>query len=154
MRETAGMSCEMSLAFYVFSTVKTIADHSGYCFPVNPLHPLLPNNAAVHDVGVDVGATSRIDLDAMRCGGDGARAALELLLYCSFRQQSSNPQTAAAARCGVPQAHHDLRGFRKNFSQPFFVHWDKLMGTYLDPAELVRTAEVRTAGDVVSKKAN
>jgi sphinganine C4-monooxygenase len=32
--------------------------------------------------------------------------------------------------------HHDPRGFRKNYSQPFFSHWDKLLGTYMDPAEL------------------
>jgi sphinganine C4-monooxygenase len=32
--------------------------------------------------------------------------------------------------------HHDPRGFRKNYSQPFFTFWDRLMGTYMDPAEL------------------
>ncbi len=62
--------------------VKTVLDHSGYRFPVNPLHPLFPNNAAYHDT------------------------------------------------------HHDLRGFRKNYSQPFFTHWDWLLGTYMDPREL------------------
>lgn len=32
--------------------------------------------------------------------------------------------------------HHDPRGFRKNYSQPYFSHWDKLLGTFLDPSEL------------------
>lgn len=32
--------------------------------------------------------------------------------------------------------HHDPRGFRKNYSQPFFTFWDKIMGTYMDPAEI------------------
>lgn len=32
--------------------------------------------------------------------------------------------------------HHDPRGFRKNYSQPFFTFWDKLLGTYMDPAEI------------------
>ncbi|KAJ4771384.1 Methylsterol monooxygenase 2-1 [Rhynchospora pubera] len=26
--------------------------------------------------------------------------------------------------------HHQLKGSKYNFSQPFFVHWDKLLGTY------------------------
>jgi len=33
-------------------------------------------------------------------------------------------------------AHHDLRGFRKNYSQPFFTIWDRVLGTYMDPKEL------------------
>jgi sphinganine C4-monooxygenase len=32
--------------------------------------------------------------------------------------------------------HHDPRGFRKNYSQPFFSHWDWLLGTYMAPGEL------------------
>jgi sphinganine C4-monooxygenase len=27
--------------------------------------------------------------------------------------------------------HHQLRGTRFNFSQPFFVTWDKVFGTYM-----------------------
>ncbi|KAJ1689601.1 hypothetical protein LUZ63_013756 [Rhynchospora breviuscula] len=26
--------------------------------------------------------------------------------------------------------HHQVKGDKYNFSQPFFVHWDKLLGTY------------------------
>eukprot|EP00878_Enallax_costatus_P004983 GHUV01005240.1.p1 GENE.GHUV01005240.1~~GHUV01005240.1.p1 ORF type:complete len:272 (+),score=58.96 GHUV01005240.1:369-1184(+) len=78
----SGISCRGSVAFFTFSTVKTVLDHSGYRFPVNPLHDVFPNNAVYHDV------------------------------------------------------HHDPRGFRKNYSQPYFTVWDKLLGTYMDPAEL------------------
>uniref|UniRef100_A0A383VA56 Fatty acid hydroxylase domain-containing protein n=1 Tax=Tetradesmus obliquus TaxID=3088 RepID=A0A383VA56_TETOB len=78
----SGISCKGSIAFFTFSTVKTVLDHSGYRFPVNPLHGLFPNNAAYHDV------------------------------------------------------HHDPRGFRKNYSQPYFTHWDWLLGTYMAPGEL------------------
>eukprot|EP00877_Chromochloris_zofingiensis_P004654 jgi/Chrzof1/1418/Cz10g07090.t1 len=37
--------------------------------------------------------------------------------------------------------HHDLRGFRKNYSQPFFSHWDRLLGTYMDPQELQQSSK-------------
>lgn len=77
----SGMTCKVATCFFVFSTIKTVVDHSNYRFPLNPLHDLLPNCAAYHDV------------------------------------------------------HHDIRGIKKNFSQPFFTYWDHLCGTYLDPAE-------------------
>lgn len=78
----SGISCKGSVAFFTFSTVKTVLDHSGYRFPVNLLHDVFPNSAAYHDV------------------------------------------------------HHDPRGFRKNYSQPYFAHWDKLLGTYMAPGDL------------------
>lgn len=76
-----GMSCRTGKYFFAFATAKTVFDHSGYTFPVNPLHPLFPNNAAYHDV------------------------------------------------------HHDLRGIKKNYSQPFFTFWDQLLGTFVDPQQ-------------------
>lgn len=72
----ANMSCEVSMWFMTFATVKTVLDHCGYVFPVNPLHDALPNGARFHDI------------------------------------------------------HHDLPHIKKNFSQPFFTHWDWLMGSY------------------------
>lgn len=78
----SGISCAGGAAFFTFSTIKTVLDHSGYTWPVNLLHGAFPNNAAYHDV------------------------------------------------------HHDPRGFRKNYSQPYFSHWDRLLGTYLAPEEL------------------
>lgn len=89
------ISCRAAVAFFTFASVKTVLDHSGYRFPVNPVHGLFPNNAAYHDV------------------------------------------------------HHDPRGFRKNYSQPFFTHWDWVLGTYLDPSELkpLRSAAEAAASD-------
>jgi sphinganine C4-monooxygenase len=80
----SGAPCNVATAFFCFATVKTVTDHCGYDWPVNPLAPLFANNARYHDV------------------------------------------------------HHDPRGFRKNYSQPFFTHWDWLLGTRMDPAELTR----------------
>jgi sphinganine C4-monooxygenase len=77
----SGMTCRLATAFFAFSTIKTVVDHSNYRFPLNPLHDVFPNSAAYHDV------------------------------------------------------HHDIRGIKKNFSQPFFTFWDVICGTYLDPAD-------------------
>lgn len=86
------MSCEVAVCFFCFSTVKTVLDHCGYRFPVNPLHDMFPNSAAYHDV------------------------------------------------------HHDIRGIKKNFSQPFFTWWDVACGTFLDPAEYhMSPAELKAA---------
>lgn len=32
--------------------------------------------------------------------------------------------------------HHDLRGFKNNYSQPFFTFWDQVMGSYLHPDDM------------------
>lgn len=40
--------------------------------------------------------------------------------------------------------HHDPRGIKKNFSQPFFTLWDRLLGTYMDPAELQKLKQKDT----------
>jgi sphinganine C4-monooxygenase len=31
--------------------------------------------------------------------------------------------------------HHDIKHIKKNFSQPFFTHWDWIMGSYMSPTE-------------------
>lgn len=94
----SGAPCNVATAFFCFATVKTVTDHCGYDWPVNPLAPLFANNARYHDV------------------------------------------------------HHDPRGFRKNFSQPFFTHWDWLLGTRMDPSELARMDEEREARRRAAKK--
>jgi sphinganine C4-monooxygenase len=51
---TVGLSCRLAAAFFTASTVKTVLDHSGYCWPLNPVHGLFPNGAAFHDVHHDI----------------------------------------------------------------------------------------------------
>ncbi|KAJ9520676.1 hypothetical protein QJQ45_007535 [Haematococcus lacustris] len=82
-----GMSCRTATIFFSFSTAKTVFDHCGYVWPLNPMHNLFPNSAAYHDV------------------------------------------------------HHDIRGIKKNFSQPYFTFWDHLCGTYLDPSQFHLTQQ-------------
>jgi sphinganine C4-monooxygenase len=74
-----GMCCEHATIIFSIATAKTVFDHCGYRYPINPVHDLLPNSAAYHDV------------------------------------------------------HHELKGTKKNFSQPFFTWWDRALGTYADP---------------------
>ncbi|GLI58660.1 hypothetical protein VaNZ11_000402 [Volvox africanus] len=83
----AGLDCDTATYLYIFANIKTVADHSNYRGPVNPLHGLFPNCAAYHDI------------------------------------------------------HHDVRGIKMNFSQPFFTHWDWLLSTFLDPAGMHFTVE-------------
>uniref|UniRef100_A0A7S0V8Y2 Fatty acid hydroxylase domain-containing protein n=1 Tax=Polytomella parva TaxID=51329 RepID=A0A7S0V8Y2_9CHLO len=78
----ARLTCNTAVAVMTFATVKTVLDHCGYRFPINPLHNVFPNSTAYHDV------------------------------------------------------HHDIRFIKTNFSQPFFTHWDILLGTYKNPAEV------------------
>lgn len=99
----SGMSCEVGAWFMSFATIKTVLDHCGYSFPLNPLHDLFPNSAAYHDV------------------------------------------------------HHDIKNIKKNYSQPFFVHWDILMGSYKSPKGFHLTgaenvAEVAAADKKVDSK--
>jgi len=41
--------------------------------------------------------------------------------------------------------HHQSQGLRYNYSQPFFVHFDTLLGTRVDPADFARRLEKKGA---------
>ncbi|XP_039115148.1 sphinganine C4-monooxygenase 2-like [Dioscorea cayenensis subsp. rotundata] len=43
--------------------------------------------------------------------------------------------------CAFHDTHHQLKGHRHNFSQPFFISWDKILGTYMP-----YSVEERTGG--------
>eukprot|EP00245_Coleochaete_scutata_P005111 TRINITY_DN1840_c0_g2_i1.p1 TRINITY_DN1840_c0_g2~~TRINITY_DN1840_c0_g2_i1.p1 ORF type:complete len:312 (-),score=48.10 TRINITY_DN1840_c0_g2_i1:668-1603(-) len=82
----SGMSARMSVYFFSFATMKTVDDHCGLRFPLNPLQLLFANNSAYHDI------------------------------------------------------HHQLYGLKWNYSQPFFITWDWILGTYM-PYELQKRPE-------------
>ncbi|KAI1819321.1 fatty acid hydroxylase superfamily-domain-containing protein [Xylaria intraflava] len=48
--KVAGMSAKQGIAFFIFSTIKTVDDHCGYALPWDPLQHLTGNNAAYHDI--------------------------------------------------------------------------------------------------------
>ncbi|KAM0932783.1 putative sphingolipid C4-monooxygenase [Dioscorea sansibarensis] len=48
--------------------------------------------------------------------------------------------------CALHDTHHQLKGHRYNFSQPFFISWDKILGTYVP-----YTVEKRTGGGLELK---
>lgn len=78
---SSGMDCQTTTYFVTFATMKTVFDHCGYTFPINPVYYLFSNNSLYHDV------------------------------------------------------HHDVKGIKRNYSQPFFTIWDRMFGTYTDPTE-------------------
>ncbi|CAE6454823.1 unnamed protein product [Rhizoctonia solani] len=39
--------------------------------------------------------------------------------------------------------HHQSYGLKKNFSQPFFVHWDTILGTKMEPRKIKDRADAR-----------
>ncbi|KAI1816046.1 fatty acid hydroxylase superfamily-domain-containing protein [Poronia punctata] len=46
----AGMSAKQGIAFFTFSTIKTVDDHCGYALPWDPLQHITGNNASYHDI--------------------------------------------------------------------------------------------------------
>lgn len=81
----AKVSCQATLVFAIVATAKTVFDHCGYGFPINPAFHISENNSRYHEV------------------------------------------------------HHQPRGFKKNFAQPFFSFWDRVLGTYADPDDFYNT---------------
>ncbi|PGH06083.1 hypothetical protein AJ79_06617 [Helicocarpus griseus UAMH5409] len=45
-----GMTSRQGMWFFTGSTIKTVDDHCGYAFPLDPLQHLTSNNAAYHDI--------------------------------------------------------------------------------------------------------
>lgn len=45
-----GMSIRQSMWFFTGSTIKTVDDHCGYAFPLDPLQFITSNNALYHDI--------------------------------------------------------------------------------------------------------
>lgn len=58
-----------------------------------------------------------------------------VLDHCSYRFPINPLHDLFPNSAAYHDVHHDIRGIKKNFSQPYFTHWDMLMGTYLDPTE-------------------
>ncbi|KAA1468783.1 sphingosine hydroxylase [Dentipellis sp. KUC8613] len=76
------LTTRQAALFFMFSVCKTVDDHCGYNFPLDPLQMLSGNTADYHDI------------------------------------------------------HHQVVGIKSNFSQPFFIHWDVLLGTRLTRKEI------------------
>jgi len=84
------MTTRQTSFFFTFSTFKTVDDHCGYVFPLDPFQLMSGNNADYHDI------------------------------------------------------HHQAVGIKANFSQPFFVHWDALLGTRLTRKDIeLRKAQAK-----------
>ncbi|KAI0047232.1 sphingosine hydroxylase [Auriscalpium vulgare] len=91
LSETASqMSVRQTAFFFALSSSKTVDDHCGYRFPLDPLQMFSGNTADYHDI------------------------------------------------------HHQVIGIKSNFSQPFFVHWDVILGTRMTRKDIEdRRAKVK-----------
>lgn len=56
-----------------------------------------------------------------------------VLDHCNYRVPLNPFHDLFPNSAAYHDVHHDIRGIKMNFSQPFFTFWDHLCGTYLDP---------------------
>jgi len=59
-----------------------------------------------------------------------------VLDHCSYRFPLNPLHDLFPNSAAYHDVHHDFHGLKANYSQPFFVMWDVIMGTYLDPSAL------------------
>ena len=59
-----------------------------------------------------------------------------VLDHCSYRFPVNPLHDLFPNSAAYHDVHHDVHGLKANFSQPFFIMWDLIMGTYMDPRTL------------------
>lgn len=100
----ARLSTREAIMLFTVSTLKTVDDHCGYRFPWDPLQLASPNNADYHDIHHQVRRISRV-------------------LSCT-EHPNSTPRSLSDT-----VSYQQIIGIKSNFSQPFFIHWDAILGT-------------------------
>jgi len=58
--------------------------------------------------------------------------------HCGYNFPYDPFQILFPNNCYYHDVHHTLAGIKSNFSQPYFVIWDRLMGTYINPHKFVQ----------------
>ena len=56
--------------------------------------------------------------------------------HCGYALPFDPFQMAFGNNAPYHDVHHQSYGLKKNFSQPFFVHWDTILGTKMEPRKL------------------
>ena len=115
----ACLSTREAILLFAVSTLKTVDDHCGYKLPWDPLQLASPNNADYHDI------------------------------HHQVRQRSSTHLTLHYL---LPSPDKSMRsqviGIKSNFSQPFFIHWDAILGTRMTRKDIdERRAKLRKQKD-------
>ncbi|PNW86970.1 hypothetical protein CHLRE_02g103500v5 [Chlamydomonas reinhardtii] len=64
-----------------------------------------------------------------------------VLDHCNYRGPINPLHSLFPNSAAYHDVHHDVRGIKMNFSQPFFTHWDWLLGTFMDPNGIHLTVE-------------
>lgn len=114
----AGLTIRQAALFFLFSTCKTVDDHCGYNLPWDPLQMLSGNTADYHDIHHQV----RI---------------LCFDYHTSFPLYSVE-RTANYVGCMFLW---QVIGIKSNFSQPFFIHWDVILGTRMTRQDIATRRE-------------
>ncbi|KAJ8522721.1 hypothetical protein ONZ45_g704 [Pleurotus djamor] len=58
--------------------------------------------------------------------------------HCGYRLPFDPLQMLTSNNADYHDIHHQLIGIKSNFSQPFFIHWDTLLGTRMTREEMMR----------------
>ncbi|ORY03604.1 hypothetical protein K493DRAFT_311640 [Basidiobolus meristosporus CBS 931.73] len=61
--------------------------------------------------------------------------------HCGYNLPFDPLQRIFANNVAYHDIHHQLYGLKMNYSQPFFTHWDRLLGTYISPSEIKQKRE-------------
>ncbi|KAG8717094.1 hypothetical protein FRC09_014747 [Ceratobasidium sp. 395] len=63
--------------------------------------------------------------------------------HCGYALPFDPFQLAFGNNAPYHDVHHQSYGLKRNFSQPFFVHWDTLLGTKMEPRKLSDKKDAR-----------
>ncbi|KAG9098563.1 Sphingolipid C4-hydroxylase sur2, partial [Ceratobasidium sp. 392] len=63
--------------------------------------------------------------------------------HCGYALPFDPFQMAFGNNAPYHDVHHQSYGLKKNFSQPFFVHWDTVLGTKMEPSKLADKRDAR-----------
>jgi len=70
--------------------------------------------------------------------------------HCGYNFPYDPFQILFPNNCLYHDVHHDLSGIKANYSQPYFVFWDRVMSTYIDPHQFQAMKAKRAAKDSYS----
>jgi len=74
--------------------------------------------------------------------------------HCGYRIPYDPFQFLFPNNCYYHDVHHNLAGIKANYSQPYFVFWDRIMNTYIDPISfhLLKEKERNEAKTKIKKR--
>jgi len=65
--------------------------------------------------------------------------------HCGYNFPWDPFQILFPNNCFYHDVHHNLAGIKSNYSQPYFVFWDRVMGTYINPHKFAAQSQRKDA---------